>query len=202
MIKFMCLLIESIKMQDNQISALSYHQKRMNQARAVLFNCSEPIKLTELKLPRKKGLHKIRIIYGKGIKKIECEVYQKREVKSLRCLHCEDIDYRFKYQNRSQFKKLLLKKGNCDDILIIKKGRLTDTSRSNIAFFDGEKWLTPDSPLLAGTKRQALLDANKLQEAEIRSCDLRHFKKAMMINAFLDFDNPMFIEIQNIQLAD
>ncbi len=42
--------------------------------------------------------------------------------------------------------------------LCVKNGLVTDCTIGNLVFFDGTGWVTPDQPLLKGTKRQALLD--------------------------------------------
>ena len=84
------------------------------------------------------------------------------------------------------------------DILIVKKEFITDTSFSNIIFFDGDNWITPSTPLLEGTKRKELLEKNIISEQEIKFSDLKNFKKAILINAMLDFDEIAEIEIKNI----
>ena len=50
----------------------------------------------------------------------------------------------------------------------VKNGRLTDTSYSNIALFDGNRWVTPAHPLLKGTMRQSLIDKGLLKEKGIK----------------------------------
>ena len=91
-------------------------------------------------------------------------------------------------------------KNNCDDILIIKNNKITDTSFTNIAFYDGIKWVTPAFPLLKGTKRQKLIDENKIIEVDILLSDLNKFKKAILFNSMLDLEDQMYIEIDNIKL--
>ena len=67
------------------------------------------------------------------------------------------ICYSLKLTDRSQINRLLKQKGNYDDILIVKNGFITDTSISNIIFYNGSKWITPAAPLLKGTCRDKLL---------------------------------------------
>ena len=68
----------------------------------------------------------------------------------------------------------------CDDILIVKQGFITDTSYSNVLFYNGKEWLTPTHPLLKGTQRASLLDQEIIRVAEIRLEDLHHFKKVTL----------------------
>lgn len=67
---------------------------------------------------------------------------------------------------------LAAQKGDCDEIIIIKNGLVTDTSFTNIAIYKHGMWLTPKHPLLLGTKRAALLEKGIIQEADITVDDL------------------------------
>jgi 4-amino-4-deoxychorismate lyase len=80
---------------------------------------------------------------------------------------------------------LFTQRQNHDDILIVKNGLITDTSYSNVAFFDGQLWFTPHQPLLPGTARARLLHEGCLQEAKITLTDLHRFEKCSLINAML-----------------
>jgi len=88
---------------------------------------------------------------------------------------------------------------DCDEILIIKQNLITDTSFSNITFFDGTRWITPSSPLLAGTMRSFLIQKQVIVEKEIRVTDLKDFEKARLINAMLPFESGSDIPVENIK---
>ncbi len=64
--------------------------------------------------------------------------------------------------------------------------------------FDGENWMTPDTPLLKGTRRQALLDLRLITERTITERDLPCFQKVGIINAFLDLNHMPVIKKENI----
>jgi 4-amino-4-deoxychorismate lyase len=96
--------------------------------------------------------------------------------------------------------ELLAKRGDCDDILIVKNGYITDTSFSNIVFFDGDKWVTPARPLLRGTMRESLLKTNYIEETDILVNDLKKFTIARLVNAMLPFRTATDIKLQNIRL--
>jgi len=81
-----------------------------------------------------------------------------------------------------------MQKEQCDDILIIKKGLVSDTSIANIAFYDGKLWFTPKAALLKGTCRTRLLLEGKIIEKEIRVEDIKKYKKIALMNAMIDFD--------------
>ena len=96
------------------------------------------------------------------------------------------IDYSFKSADRSSLNRLTAQKGDCDEIIIVKNGLVTDTSFTNIAVFDGEQWLTPRHPLLMGTKRACLLEKRILKEADISVEALMRAQKVSLINAMID----------------
>jgi 4-amino-4-deoxychorismate lyase len=93
----------------------------------------------------------------------------------------------------------MTRRGDCDDILIVKDGYITDTSFSNIVFFDGEKWVTPARPLLRGTMRESLLKRNLIGEENITVDDLNKIKEARLINAMLPLETGTAIQVENIR---
>jgi 4-amino-4-deoxychorismate lyase len=197
----MSLLFESIKIINSRVYNIIHHNNRLNESRKRLFNRTDLIDLNAvINIPERirEGLFKCRIIYSEEILRIEFEPYIYRDVKSLKLVYDDSINYRYKYQDRNALNKLLQLKDDCDDILIIKNGFVTDTSYSNIAFFDGGKWVTPSTPLLCGTKREFLLKEGFIHEEEIKTRDIRFFNKAVLLNAFYDFENRCEIEIKEI----
>lgn len=196
----MCLLFETIKLKDGVFFNLHLHQKRMNDARKKLLGLSEDILLEEHLTPPVsvgKGIYKCRIDYAENIKKINFDKYNYRKIEFLKLVECNDISYQYKFCDRRKFEELKNDIG-VDEILIVKNGFISDTSFSNIIFFDGNKWLTPDTPLLKGVKRQELLEKGLISEQEIRPTDLINFSKARLINAMLDLGDSVEIDIANI----
>jgi len=183
-------LFETIKVYNRQLFNLDYHSERLNKSRKILFGTEHSIDLMdEISIPESltNGLYKCRILYSdKGLGPVEYFPYRLKKIKSLQIVHSDDIDYSYKHTDRSPIDNLLLKKGKCDEILIIKKGFITDSSICNVVFFDGKKWITPALPLLKGTRRAKLLDARKIIEDEIRERDFKKFKKVALINIFRD----------------
>lgn len=198
----MCQLIETIRVNNNRFRNLEYHDRRLNNARRILFGCKSDIPLVEhLTLPPNLDdkTYKCRIEYSKDIHGIEFLPYTPKKIKKLKLVECNFIDYSFKYRNREIFEKLLLQRDECDEILIVKNGKITDTSFTNIVFQTKTgSWVTPARPLLKGTMREYLLDHNLIFLSDIGISDLKHFKKAMLINSMLGFDKSFTIEINNI----
>ena len=79
--------------------------------------------------------------------------------------------------------ELLAQKGDCDEILIIKNGYVTDCSIGNLIFRQGTQWFTPDTPLLEGTQRAKLLTQGRIKVRSILATDLHLFEEVRLINA-------------------
>ncbi|HAQ19435.1 MAG TPA: hypothetical protein DCR40_09425 [Prolixibacteraceae bacterium] len=197
----MSLLVESLKLKDGFICNLEYHQNRLNRSMDELFPGKKHIDLSkEIIIPEnfKKGPFKIRVLYTHTVENIEMESYLFRNIQSLKIVHHESIDYHLKYSDRQILQELFALRGDCDDIIIIKNGLVTDSFAANLLFFDGEKWITPETPLLKGTKRQFLLDHGIISEMGIREKDIRNFQKVGLVNAMIDFDEMPVIPVNQI----
>ncbi|UNM95187.1 aminotransferase class IV [Ignatzschineria rhizosphaerae] len=193
--------LETIKLEGGFFSALSFHQARMDATRAIFFDNPEPLSLP-LALMKAgsippKGLYRTRVIYSDKIELIEFIPYEKREVTSLKLIEA-NIDYSFKYEKRPELNTLFQQKKKCDDILITKKGYLTDTSIANIALLKNGTWYTPKSPLLKGTKRAALLHHGLVIEDDIHQDNLQGYESIRLFNAMIEFGEIEF-SIKNIQ---
>lgn len=143
--------------------------------------------INEISRSHNEGIYKLRIIYTGKIEHYSIVKYQSKIVEKLKLVDGGNIDYSFKYEDRSELEKLLSLRGECDDIIIIKNGFVTDTSYSNLVFSDGEQFITPSSFLLNGTKRQQLLREGKIKEKEIKMEDISSYSGVYMINSMLDF---------------
>jgi 4-amino-4-deoxychorismate lyase len=196
----MSLLIESIKLMDGNFFNLFHHEQRMVRSLNMLCGSHDHFNLEEfllsLNYPRT-GLYKCRIVYDENSREVEFHPYVVRPVNSLQIVEHDRISYEFKYSDRKSIDRLCGLKGPCDDILIIKRRHVTDSSYSNIVFRKGNRWYTPWSALLKGTQRQKLLEENKIIEEEIRIEDIRSFDTFKLINAMLEFDGPE-IPVSNI----
>jgi 4-amino-4-deoxychorismate lyase len=197
----MSLLFETIRLQDGVLQNIEYHNARLNNSRKSLYKSPEEFDLKQIiQIPSTcmQGLYKCRVTYSKEIKSIDFEPYIPHVIKSLRLIEDNTISYDYKYTNRGSLNKLLTKRERFDEIIIVKKGYITDTSYSNIIFYDGIKWVTPSTPLLRGTMRSFLIGNNMISEMEIKVADLKNFKKARLINAMIPFESGKDIKIEKI----
>lgn len=185
------MLIETIRVTDGRYCNAPLHLQRMERSVRELFGCSSP--LTELPpVPARyysAGEVKCRILYGKEIERLEFDIYRPRNVKTLRLVEGGDIDYHLKYANRSRLDALRALRGDCDDIVILRDGIVTDTSYSNLLFLSDKGIFTPSLPLLCGTMRQSLIESGAVKTLTITGEELLSgaydIHSVLMINAML-----------------
>lgn len=135
------------------------------------------------------GKYKWRLVYDRrGIFHAEIKPYTMRNIRMLRMVNGDDLDYSFKFLDRTRIDDLFALKGRADDILIVKNGYITDSSYANVILWDGLAWWTPDRPLLAGTQREKLLNEGLIRERPIPAADIRAYKKIKMINALISLE--------------
>ncbi|WP_345979475.1 aminotransferase class IV family protein [Sulfurimonas sp. HSL3-2] len=179
-------LLETIKAIDGEIQHLSYHQSRYENSLRTL-NKTIKYDLKEFITPPKEGVYRCRVIYNENDINVTYHPYAFNEINSLKLLTDDTIDYPLKYENRTELDRLFDLRGECDDILIVKNSLLTDTSKANIALFDGSKWYTPKNPLLQGTSRARHLDQGRIFERTLHIDDLSSFSEVAVLNAMVDF---------------
>lgn len=199
----MCQLLETIMIRQNRLMNVELHNARVNYSRQALFNAPDTWDLQQLiALPETDPatVHRCRFLYAGSVEGIEILPYFPRKILRLFLAVSDDIAYAFKFSDRSSLDELkrVYAPDPDSDVLIVKKGRITDTSFSNIAFYDGYQWVTPANPLLKGTKRALYIRSGILTEMEITREDLHTFQKARLINAMLDLDEGQDIPIGNI----
>lgn len=185
--------VETIKIKEGEAQAIAYHQERLERTIRHFFpslcSATSMPSLEELVAPTADmDFYKARVVYGEqGVKDITYAAYAMREIRSLQVVENDAIMYDYKSADRSSLNALVAQKGDCDEIIIVKHGLLTDTSFTNLAIYDGNHWITPKRPLLLGTKRAALLDKGIIQEADITLNDLRNAVKVSLFNAMIEF---------------
>lgn len=195
-------LLESIRIVDGNAPLLDYHQRRVTRSRKLIFPKSPSFKLEEIlpdiQLPQK-GVYKLRIVYGVELEKHELIPYNIVPASSVRLVNADNVRYGQKFLNRSGIRKCLEKKGDCDDILMIQRGHLTDASYANVALNDGKFWYTPAWPLLRGCRREQLIAEGLLRPIVIRDRDIRHFKEIRLINAMLPWEQAPTLPVEAVR---
>ncbi len=196
-------LLETIRCLDGDLENLSYHEARVYRARRELFGATDRWQLDELiQLPENLTpgqVYRCRVTYGaERIESVEFIPYQIRPVRSLELVNADALDYAHKYADRSAL-NAFVERSTADDVLFVKNGLLTDTSYANVALFDGSFWYTPHQPLLAGTRRAALLAAGVLIPERLAVEDLEYFQKIRLLNAMLRWEEGPEVAVGDVR---
>ena len=186
-------LLESLAIRDGLITHVDYHQNRIEKAFSNQFPLHTPWCLSELfknlELPQS-GLYKLRFLYDSQNYHIEWAAYTPRNVSSLKLTEIGDYSYDHKFLDRDYIQDLFQKRGQADDILMVKHGCVTDTSYANIALLDQHNnWITPNKPLLEGTSRARLIAEEVISVKQILVNDLGQYKGVKPFNALMPLDD-------------
>lgn len=183
------LLIETVRIQNGRVRNIKYHNKRCNYSRKALFGSKDTIDLRRsIDTSRAKSPEvKCRISYDDAIRNVEYESYAMRTIHSLQPIEIADFAYAFKYKNREKLKEFFDQRGAKDDILMLKKGFITDTFYANVALLKEGKWFTPKEPLLKGSNRERLLGKGIISASRIHIDQLHDFDAISIFNAMIPF---------------
>lgn len=194
----MCRLLETIQLLNGNLQNIEYHNRRLNASIRECFGIDGNKDIFEIiQVPQEfeTGLYRCRLMYDDKSFRIEFTPYVFRNIKTLKLVYDDQIDYHLKYADRTRLDFLFGQRGNCDDIIIVKNGCITDSYAANLVFGDGIRWFTPDTPLLAGTMRAQLIGNGSLTETRITISNFRNYKYVGLINAFLTIENMPVIPI-------
>lgn len=195
-------LFESIRLENGKFQNLESHAERIARSSREILGVDRGQELMDALSDAARptdGLYKARLQYDAADETISYSPYQIKPVSSLKVVMDDHIDYSHKYTDRKRLEELHAHRGNCDDVLIVKNGFITDSSYSNLLFLSGEKWVTPTTCLLPGVMRQSLLNAKKIEAREIRLTDLPTFTKIKLINAMIGMSGAE-IDIHKIEM--
>lgn len=192
----MSQLLETLCYTEGTLRHLELHQARLDGACDALGYSS--FSLQDVIAPHLPDLSyeklKVRVQYGDESPIVEVSEYHRLSNSSLKMVFDDEISYEHKFADRNAINKLFAQRDGCDNILIVKKGFLTDTAYTNIVLYDGTDWVTPSTPLLKGTMRQALLEAGNIIERDVSVKDLDRYEKICVVNAMISLDDMVEVE--------
>lgn len=183
-------LFETLAVIDGVVQNPKYHQARCQQALSALFNSQRaPCDFAALTIPPEfqSGLVRARVDYNARDFAVQFFPYQRRTFTHFKPVVCDEIDYAFKFADRTLLNALYAQRGECDEILIIKHGLVTDCTIGNLCFLRDGVWYTPKTPLLAGTQRAKLLAEKRIVPIDISADEWADFEQIRVINAL----NPL-----------
>jgi 4-amino-4-deoxychorismate lyase len=197
----MSRFIESIKIKDQELFLLEFHQKRVNETFAYFGkeNAIDLKKIYEKLYHDDDGLYKLRIAYDLDkTYKTQLIPYAFPEIESFELVENNSLDYAFKFEDRSAFLSMI-NKAKSEEIIIVKNNHITDASFANLLFLKEKQWYTPNTFLLNGVQRQQLLKAKKIKETEITLQNIKEFSHFQIINAMNSMDNDFIYPIEKIR---
>lgn len=186
----MCRFIESVKLVNGEFFRLEFHQQRVNTVFQQFYPENEVFNLKQFLYSQAfptQGIFKCRLVFDSQIQEIQILPYSIRTIRSLKLVEVNLSSTAFKPEERAGINAAFESRSNCDDILMVVNGCITDTSYANVALFDSNQWCTPDSPLIFGTQRAALLQAGKITTKRIPVSELSNYTKIRIFNAMIEF---------------
>ncbi len=186
-------LFETIKIENGKIFNLKWHNQRLNRSRLELFSIYKPINLIDYIYAPPQGLYRCRVVYDVEVKSVQYIPYTPKTLNSFKIIQ-SNLEYNYKFNDRSELNRLIQEE--YDEIIIEKDSLLTDTSIANIAFYNGQDWVTPNKPLLRGTTRERLLIKGFLKLENIKKEDIKNYSYFALMNAMIGFQIQNSINIK------
>jgi 4-amino-4-deoxychorismate lyase len=194
--------IETGRVENGSIFHLNFHLERIK--RTLFYHSPTPVedwgrvkkRFREIggEVPGR-GIWRFRVTYGRAVEKVEFFPITPRKFRKFVVVEL-DIDYPFKFADRRELEELKMEFPCGDEVIVVKNGVVTDTTISNLAFWDGEKWQTPATPLLEGTTLTRLTQKGILHPTSIYPEELHTFPAIALLNGVLGFhpvSRPFFI---------
>ncbi len=193
--------IETIRVKDG-IADFALNEKRYLKTLRDFYPEATPENFSEIVRTNAKlgcnGTYKLRIEYSDKIEKVEIAKYAPKKIDSLKVVDGGDINYAYKFADRSRLNEIAAQKGECGDVIICKNGFVCDSSYANLLFEKSGKFYTPKTRLLNGTKLAKLIAKKKVVETEICKSDIKNFDSVYFVNAMLDIADSVKIPVKNV----
>ncbi len=192
----MCRFIESIRIEQGEAPLLPWHQQRMNACMDRFYPGSEPPDLRNIIQDYRhiQERHKLRLVYDDKVRQITCRPYEPVRISGFHLVNGDNLNYSWKYEDRSALEKLKADIPPGYDIIIVRKGEVTDSSYANLAFKRNDQLYTPSRPLLKGCRRSMLLANGIIKPAIITPESLKTYDGMYLINGMLNPESASYYE--------
>jgi 4-amino-4-deoxychorismate lyase len=198
----MSRFLETIRIRDGAPLHLEWHQRRVDDTFRVFYPGVPPLSLDALIAETEMDAsveQRCRIVYDEATNEITVTPFQPRTIRSLRLTDLPpDYDYRYKYADRRILELAFSRRGDADDVLLLRDGWITDTSVANVAFLSNGRWYTPALPLLAGTTWKRLVSGGVIVPRPVHADDLHRFEACIVLNALNEWDERSAIPVSAI----
>lgn len=185
----MCHWFETIKIENGLAVNLEWHQKRVDST-LLDHGITPHFKLQDFFNAiglSAEGIHRLKIVYNQKIVDHSILNYVPGTLDTLKVVEDNHLTYSYKDTDRRRLEFLKSCREDCDDVLIIKNGQVTDISYANIVFCSEKGFFSPVKPLLRGTQISLLAQQRIVHLREIRPSDFHHFTGWVPVNALLGF---------------
>lgn len=183
----MFLFIESIRILDGKAENLARHQARVAATFARYFPGAPHFSLENLIRNAEitsQGLVKMRIIYNRQVQSVEFQAYHHPHFEQFALVEIQGgFSYPFKFANRTLFDTITTALPGSVLPLLVQRGRITDSSFTNLIFSKNKQWFSPATPLLAGTRLKSLVASGKVQLCDIHPNDITSYDAIIPINS-------------------
>ncbi len=198
----MSRFLETIRIRGGAPLHLDGHQRRVDDTFRVFYAGIPPLSLAAVIADSVMDVsadQRCRIVYDDSTHEVTVTPLQPRTIRSLRLVDLPpDYDYGYKYADRRILELAFARRGDADDVLLIRDGWITDTSVANVAFRANGRWYTPALPLLAGTTWKRLVSDGVIVPRPIHVDDLPRYEACVVFNALNDWDQRPAIPISAI----
>ena len=198
------LLLESIRYVDGKPELLPLHQERVDRSLAA-YGVTPRWRLADYLAQHPcpaslMGGVKCRLLYDAEPLEVAYAPYHRRTIGLLRAVAAPALDYHLKWADREALQALLELRGEADEIVIVnEEGLLTDSSYTNIALRQGNRWYTPRVPLLEGVQRAHLIAEGVLTPRDIPLVTLPAYDRIALINAMMPWAERLELPVTEIR---
>lgn len=207
------MLIETIPIVRSTTTLIPFHEERMLRSAHQLG--LSPLRwskvwsavqkhLSEAGIADSPQLFRCTIVYDNQVREVRTVPYSIRELSTLRLVDVpSDFDYHLKYADRSCFTPYGSQCCPHEEPLLVQGGLLTDTTYTNIVLeYPDGSYLTPEAPLLPGTRRAALIAEKKITPAPLTREDLQKCTRVHLINAMMGLSELTITDIKEKSSVD
>jgi 4-amino-4-deoxychorismate lyase len=195
----MSLLVESIKILNGRCYHLALHETRANHSRYKVFGVKDKLQLKQhIQIPEayRYGLVKCRVTYDTQIQGISFSHYHIKDIRNIKIVETENLNYEYKWIERSQLDELFNQRQDADEIIIVNNGLVTDGYYYNLVFENDGRFFTPKTPLLHGVQRASLLKRHKIEMCDITKEEILTYDYVHYINALTPLGR-IVVDIRN-----
>lgn len=193
-------LFETLLIKDGIPQNIAYHQQRFNLACREFFKVDPFLNLIEVIIPPIMNCDEIlrcRLDYNQSDYQVNFFTYKPKQITEFQVIETQQLDYQFKYRDRTFFQSLPTNEQR--EVIIVNNGKVSDCTIGNLLFLKQGKWFSPQDYLLKGTQLSRLLDEKQVELCEITPNNLTNFEQVMLINALNPFDPARAIPIQAVR---